>query len=110
MLKKLFSRKRKGPYPAMPEITVMSENERERLSRKSVLSEMLDECKFQQVHWDLLNEVAKTARKALWKLDIEFNKAGKGKVAYLEGWCEANQLRYAIEDLDKYEARKIGDA
>lgn len=95
----------------MPEITVMSEEERAVLERRGSLEcEMLDAAKSSMLNIELLEAVAKSARTALWKLDIEFNRRGNGEVDHLEGWCEANQLRYAIEDLDKYEARKIGDA
>ena len=89
----------------LPVITVMSEEERASLERRDSLEcEMLDAAKSTILNIELLEAVAKSARKALWKLDIEFNRRGKGEVDHLEGWCEANQLRYAIEDLDKYEA------
>ncbi len=87
----------------MPEITVMNEEDTARPDRAKSLKELAIECQSYSDHGKLLNSVVETARKALWKLDIEFNRVGKGKVDHLEGWSEANQLRYAIEDLDKFE-------
>jgi len=89
----------------MPEITVMTKEERGRLyDNKKSLKQIAIECELYSDHGKLLNRVVETARRALWKLDIEFNRVGEGEVDHLEGWSEANQLRYAIEDLDKYEA------
>ncbi len=102
---------RPSPEYKMPKITVMSEEERAGFDRRGSLeSEMLDAAKATVLNIELLEVVAKTARTALCKLDIEFNRRGNGEVDHLEGWCEANQLRYAIKDLDKFEARKTGDA
>ena len=48
----------------------------------------------------LLLEVYRTAKRALLKLDIEFHR--DPDVWHCEGWEEANQLRYAIEDFERF--------
>ena len=47
---------------------------------------------------ELLEAVATAARLGLFKLDIQFRR--EPGVEHLEGWAEANQLRYALENLD----------
>tara|TARA_Y100000310_G_C20458104_1_gene704022 strand:+ start:338 stop:565 length:228 start_codon:yes stop_codon:yes gene_type:complete len=51
---------------------------------------------------DKLLDVVVAARRALWKLDIEFNR--EPGVEHLEGWAEANQLRRSLKALDTIDA------
>jgi|TARA_Y100000310_G_scaffold114673_1_gene113192 hypothetical protein len=54
-----------------------------------------------------LNMVVACSRQALKKLDVEFHR--DDNVVHLEGWAEANQLRYALEHLDEILEQVIYD-